>query len=214
MILGLMVVLFILGCGQKTIQEKEPAVITGAAVSSDVLKEEVEEKEKVVDVVMELLAEGKSVKSLSYQYKGPETGNFYYDFYVKGDKVRYVPDRGIKSVDGKDSYNAIYLDKSESTAEAYCDDRQCVYKGKKTDLRYVEYDILTPFDWLDKITSAEKVSEELIGSRKTWVLEANDGIKVWADTFYGAPLQIEQNGKKYEFTKMTFNDIKDDDVRP
>ena len=217
--LSLIVLLFIIGCTQEPVQEKGPTMVTGAVVGSDVLEEDkgAEEEEEAIDedtvAIRELLAEGKSVKSISYKYKGPETGANYYDFYVKGDKVRYIPDRGIKSMDEKNSYNAIYLDKAESTAEAYCDDRQCRYKGKKADLRFVEYDMLTPFDWLDKITTAKKVGEELLGARKTWKLEANDNIILWVDTFsYGVPLQIMHNDNKYEFTKMTFNSVKDSDV--
>lgn len=215
--LGL-VVLFIIGCAQEqAIQEKKPAVITEDKSSSIGEKEDTvpqETEDPIEEEVKDLLEEGKDVKSISYNYKGPETNNFYYEFYVKGDKVKYLPERELKSLDREDSYNSIYLDKAESTAEAYCDARQCVHKGKKADLRYVEYDISTPFDWLDKITSAEKVSEELIGSRKTWKINANDNIELWIDTFYGVPLQVVQNSNKYEFSKMVLNNLKDSDVVP
>ena len=217
----LIVTLFIVGCTQgplqEPLQEKEPETpVVSAAESSDVEEEEVEEEPEAVmdEAVKELLEEGKAVKSIFYKYKGPDTGNFYYEFYVKWDKVKYIPSREIKSLDEEDSYNAIYLDKMEKTAEAYCDDRQCVYKGKKSDLIYVDYYILTPFDWLDKIITAEKVGEELIGTRKTWKLEANDNIEAWVDVFYGVLLQVVQNDEKYEFTQMTFNDVKDSDVTP
>lgn len=221
--LGFFVMMFIIGCAQEPTQEKEPPVTPPPVISPDVsdkgdetIEQSTGEKEVEEDSnpVKELLEQGKSVKSISYNYKGPETGNFYYEFYVKGDNVRYIPDRGIKSLDEKDSYNAIYLDKSEKTAQSYCDDRKCVYKGKREDLRYVDYNILTPFEWLDIITSAEKVSEEVLGSRNTWKLKANNGITAWVDVYYGMPLQITQNGKKYEFTKMVFNSLKDSDVVP
>lgn len=223
-LLGFFIILFIIGCGQDSTQEKGPSEITGAVIGSDAVEKEEtkqdanvkkqEEVEQEADPVKELLELGKSVKSISYNYKGPETGNFYYEFYVKGDNARYIPDRGIKSLDEKNSYNAIYLDKSESTAMSYCDDRKCVYKGKKADLRYVDYNILTPFEWLDIMTSAEKVSEEVLGTRNTWKLKANNGITAWVDVYYGIPLQITQNGKKYEFIKMVFNSLKDSDIVP
>jgi len=213
-----------MGCGQSSTQEKGPSAITGAVIGSDAIEEAetkqeviIENKEEVeqeTDPVKELLELGKSVKSIFYEYKGPETGNFYYEFYVKGDNIRYIPDRGISSLDEKDSYNAIYLDKSESTAMSYCEDRQCVYKGKRADLRYVDYDILTPFEWLNIITSAEKVSEEVLGTRNTWKLKANNGITAWVDVYSGMPLQITQNNEKYEFIKMSFNSLKDSDVVP
>jgi len=220
-LLGFFIILFIIGCGQSSTQEKGPSAITGAVIGSDDIKEDktkqeviIENKEEDTDPVKELLELGKSVKSISYQYKGPETGNFFYEFYVKGDNIRYIPDRGISSLDEKDSYNAIYLDKSEYTAMSYCDDRKCVYKGKREDLRYVDYNILTPFEWLNIITSAEKVSEEVLGSRNTWKLKANNGITAWVDVYYGMPLQITQNNEKYEFIKMVFNSLKDSDVMP
>ena len=223
-LLGFFIIWFIIGCGQNSTQEKGPSPITGAVIGSDAVEKEetkqeviIENKEEVeqeADPVKDLLEQGKSVKSISYNYKGPETGNFFYEFYVKGDNARYIPDRGIKSLDEKNSYNAIYLDKSESTAQSYCDDRKCVYKGKKTDLRYVDYNILTPFEWLNIMTSAEKVSEEVLGTRNTWKLKANNGITAWVDVYYGIPLQITQNGKKYEFIKMSFNSLKDSDVVP
>ncbi|MBL7054485.1 hypothetical protein ISS05_01880 [Candidatus Woesearchaeota archaeon] len=213
------VLLLIAGCGQKSVQEKE--LITGAVISSDVLEEDLKEEIVIVEKtaekemepeIKELLEKGKTVRSISYQHKGPETGNFYYDFYVKGDNVRYIPNREIKSVDDKDSYNSIYLDKAEETAEAHCDDRQCVYKGKKADLRYVDYNILTPFDWMDEVISAEKTGEELIGSRKTWKLKANEGTELWVDVYFGVPLQVMRDGEKYEFIKMVFNRLEDSDV--
>ena len=224
--LGLFAILFIMGCGQSSIQEEGPSSITGSVIGSDVIEKEDEPiqevevekqeevKEEVTNPVKELLEQGKSVKSISYKYKGPETGNCYYEFYVKGGNVRYIPDRGIKSVDEKDSYNAIYLDKSEKTAQSYCDDRQCKHKGKREDLSYVDNNILTPFEWINLITSAEKISEEVLGTRNTWKLKADDNIEAWVDVYYGMPLQITQNSKKYEFTKMVFNSLKDSDVIP
>ena len=221
--LGFFIILFIIGCTQSPQQEKETSPITGAVVGSEVIekKEEaiqeipdIKEKVEEHDPVKDLLELGKSVKSISYQYKGPEIGNFFYEFYVKGDNVRYIPDRGISSLDEKDSYNAIYLDKSEYTSMSYCDDRRCVHKGKKEDLSFIKHNIPTPFEWLDVITSAEKVSEEVLGSRNTWKLEANNGITAWIDVYYGMPLQITQNDKKYEFINMVFNSLKDSDVTP
>lgn len=215
-----LVVLLIIGCAQEQVvqeqqkTEKEPAVIT--AIDSSDIEEDKDTREEpedfIEDDVKELLTEGKDVKSIFYKYKGPETSANYYDFYVKGDKVKYIPDKEIKSLDEEDSYNAVYLDKAEKTAEAYCDDRQCRYKGKKADLDYAKYNILIPSEWADKITSAEKVGEEKIEKRSTWKIEANDGMTLWVDTFYGVPLQVMQNDNKYEFAQMAFNTLKDSDV--
>ncbi len=215
--LGLMILLFVIGCVEETVQEPadEKDEPEDTAEVTETEEDIIAEPEGVIeDEVKELLEKRESVNSISYKYKGPETENFYYDFYVKDDKIRYLPYRKLKSLSEEDDYNAIYLDKSVETAEAYCDDRQCRFEGKKADLDYGGSYILTPFDWVNGITAAEKTGEELIGSRKTWKITANDGITLWVGTFYGIPLQVEKNGEKYEFSQMVFNGLEDSDVVP
>jgi hypothetical protein len=216
-----LLVLLIGGCVEEQAQvlpEKqplEPAVIKAAPNAT---QDEESAEESVADRINEeikaLLEKSKSVKSVYYKYKGPETSNHFYVFYVIGDKIKYEPAREIKSLDDEGAYNAIYVDKSEKTAEAYCDAQQCRHKGKKADLKYGDYYIPTPFDWAAKITSAEKIGEELIGNRRTWKIESNDGITAWIDLFYGVPLQVVQNGVKYEFAQMAFNTLSEADVVP
>ena len=87
-------------------------------------------------------------------------------------------------------------------------------KGKKDPLNYEEFYINTPFDWLDKIEYAEKLGEELIDKRKTFRLSTDNAGIVWIDTFFGVPLQVEYEDNKYQFTKMTFNDVKDENLIP
>ena len=152
------------------------------------------------------------VKSIFYKYKGPETAEFLYDFYIKDQKIKYSPIRNIKYFDKQDSYNYIFIDKASGTAQSYCLDI-CTYPGKKGDLVYDNVYIPTIFDWIDGLTKAEKIGEEVIDSRSTWKLDTNKGT-LWIDTFYGIPLKVESGGKTYRFQQMSVNGVKDSNVSP
>lgn len=163
--------------------------------------------------VRDLLSMHKTrVQSVSYKYKGPESGDFLYDFYVKGQKIKYSPQRDKKYFDKEDSYNYIFIDKANKTAESYCL-QVCPYPGKKGDLNYDGVYVSTILDWIDEITSAEKVGEEALDNRNTWKLDTNKGI-FWVDTFYGVPLKVESSGKTYRFYQVAVNSVTDADTNP
>ena len=215
----------IYGCAQlgSTVEEKvqEPAEVdiveetTKAKVTEE--KEGIEEETqegKISAEVKELLSlADEKVQSIRYKYKGPETKDFFYEFFVKENKVKYILDSTFKTLDIDDAYDVIYINTEAKTALAYCDNRKCRVKGKKSVLNYDEAYIWTPFDWLDNIEFAEKTGEELIGQRSTWKLETNIGT-LWIGTFFGVPLQAELEDNKYQFVQMKFNGVKDEDVTP
>src|SRR3989344_3926088 len=115
-----------------------------------------------------VLGNSNKVKSIYYKYRGPQTGNNFFEFYIKGNKIKYLPAREIKSLDKPESYDSIFIDKEAITAQSYCEAAYCAYKGKKGDLDYDEAYILNVFDWIDGLTSATKVGEEVIDDRSTW----------------------------------------------
>ena len=155
------------------------------------------------------------VASLSYKYKGPESKDFIYEFYVKGDKIKYILQPGYKTADvDNDAYNTVYIDKKAKTAKGYCDARNCIVKGKKADLNYDNSYILTPLDWLKNIDYAEKTGEELIEARNTLKVSTSDNKTIWIDTFFGLPLRVESSGNTYKFQGIAINGVKDDDVTP
>lgn len=163
--------------------------------------------------VSDLLSKHKTkVQSISYKYNGPESGDFLYDFHIKGQKIKYSPTRNIKYFEEEDSYNYIFIDKTAKTAESYCLEA-CSYPGKKSDLNYEEVYIPTIFDWLDGLANAEKAGEEVIDGRSTWKLDTNKGL-LWIDTFYGIPLKAESNGRIYRFQQVSVNSVTDEDVSP
>jgi len=174
--------------------------------AEEVSEEEISEVEELLNIA------DKKVESIRYSYKGPETNDFVYNFFVKGNKVKYILDPPYKVIDvDDDAYDAIYVNSEFETVLAYCDNKKCRVKGKKEVLNYDENYILTPFDWLDEIESAEKVGERLIERRNTLKLSTND-FSIWIDTFFGVPLQVETADNLYKFEKMSFNDVKDEDV--
>jgi len=152
------------------------------------------------------------IKSLYYKYRGPETGSNFYEFYIKGDKIKYKPYLEIKTLDRQDSYDAVFIDKAQKTAASYCEAAHCLYKGKKADLEYSKAYISTIFDWVD-VSRAEKIGEEVIDDRSTWKIDSDRGI-LWIDTFYGIPLKAESNGNTYRFQQISANSLQDSDVVP
>ena len=226
----LLTIILIFGCApvqqQKQPLEQKPTVIE--AETDNVLQEGDEnedsedkkelglEKKEISNEVKELLSKlEQKVQSVSYKYKGPETADFFYQFYIKDNKIRYILNPTFKTTDvDEDAYDSVYIDNNEKVAESYCTERDCKVKGKKDPINYEESYIKTPFDWLDQIGYAEKLGEELIDKRKTWRLSTDKAGTVWIDTFFGVPLQIEFEDKKYQFTKLTLNDVKDEDVVP
>lgn len=169
---------------------------------------------EISDEVKQLLDKSKTrVSNIYYKYKGPETEDNYYDFYIKGVKIRYLPARKLQVLDRQDSYNSIYINTADKTAKSYCDDRTCIYKGMKSALDYDKTYIFTIFDWTNGITKADKVGEEVIDDRTTWKVQTNEGT-LWLDTFYGIPLKIESNGKIYRFQQLNVNGVQNSDVNP
>ena len=164
--------------------------------------------------VKDLLARhNEKVKNIYYKYKGPQTDDNFYDFYIKGDRIKYFPYRELKGLDRNDSYNSVYIDVTAKTAQKYCDDRTCLYKGKKGDLNYKNSYILTMFDWLNGVTQAQKVGEEVIDDRSVWKIETNRGT-LWIDTFYGIPLKIQSGITTFRFQQIAVNSVQDSDVVP
>ena len=210
---------FISGC--TTVQEKKlpptakPKIT--AEVNQTVEQNVTKPKQEILNIspeVAELLNKSKTkVTSINYIYKGPETGNDFYVFYTKGVKVKYLPSRIGTILDRPDSVDSIFIDVSLKTAQTYCMDRRCIFKGKKGDLNFYDAYILTICDWLRGITDAKKIGEEVIDDRNVWKIETNRGI-FWIDTYYGIPLKIESNGNVYRFQQIAVNSVQDSDVVP
>lgn len=171
-------------------------------------------KQQIPAEVKELLDKSKTkVKNIYYKYRAPQTGSNYYEFYAKENKIKYKPYLEIKTLDQPDSYDSVFIDKTAKTAKSYCEAAYCQYKGKKADLSYEDAYMPTIFDWIEGLTEAKKIGEEVIEERSTWKLETSKGV-LWIDTFYGIPLKAESNGNVYKFQQISVNSVQDSDVIP
>ena len=207
---GIFAVLFLISCAPA---QKEPVSNVKVEQPSKETAS-VKTTPQTLSDVDELLSKYKTkVQSIYYKYRGPETGNSLYEFYVKDNRIKYIPAREIQSLDQEDSYDTIFIDKIGSTAQSYCLAAYCRYQGQKANLNFDKYYILTPFDWLSGITQAKKVGEEVIDDRSTWKIETNKGI-LWVDIFYGIPLKAEYGDKTYRYQQISTNSIKDSDLVP
>lgn len=215
--LVLLTVAFAAACATTQPSQQANAPITQPAQDTKPSAQQPKATETQSEVSSEvniLLNRSKSkIKNIYYHYRGPETGNDFHEFYIKGSKIKYVPAREIKALDQKDSYDVIYIDTVAKNAQSYCDAAYCAYKGKKFDLDYDKAYILTVFDWVNGMSKAEKIGEEVIDDRQTWKVEANNGI-MWFDVFYGIPLRVEANGNVYHYQQISANTVKDSDVQP
>jgi len=186
----------------------------GAAVNQPAAESPAQPKQGIPADVKELLDKSKTrVRGIYYKYKGPQTGDNFYDFYVKGAKIKYMPALETKTLDRADSYDTIFIDTAAKTAQSYCVAAYCAYKGKKADLNYDDAYISTIFDWVSGLTEAAKVGEEVIDDRSTWKIDTNKGT-LWIDSFYGIPLKVESSGKTYRFQQIAVNSVEDADVIP
>lgn len=153
-------------------------------------------------------------QSLSFTYVGPEMGKDYYEVLVKESLMRINMPLQARSVDTyQDAYNAIYLDTQAKTAEAYCDAQTCIARGKKRSLSYNEVLILTPLEWAEKITQAQKLSEEKVDNRKSWKIKTDLG-EIYVDSYTGIIQRIITSDGEYQFTRIEQNAVKDEDLRP
>ncbi len=176
-------------------------------------EQQVPSEQNIPQDVLDLLDKSQKVKSIYYKYRGPGTGNDFFEFYVKGANIKYKPARELRSLDQKESYDSIFINKDAKSAASYCEAAYCAYQGQKEDLVYDEAYIKTVFDWIGEIKEAEKIGEEVIDSRNTWKIQADNGI-LWIDTFYGIPLKVESGGETYRFEQIAVNGVKDSDVLP
>jgi len=215
-ILTAFLLIFVYGCVQTAVEDKTNKPVEVEEEVEELI-EVVEEEPKIIEASVEvkklLNLASEKVTSISYKYKGPETNNYFYKFDVMGDELKYTIDPVYNIIDlDEDAYDAIYINKELEKAVSSCDDKQCKVLGEKTELNYNDNYIMTPFDWLESIESAEKTGEENIEKRNTWIITTQDSARIWVDLFSGVPVQVEFGGNKYQFMQMVLDGVTEEDV--
>lgn len=163
--------------------------------------------------IQQLLDKSEKVVSLSYSYDNINNNlDLPLHFWIKGDIVkRELPIE--TDILYKNELDVVIFDTAKRTATGYCESHKyCKQVGKIREVDYDQYYIKTPFDWIEKTTSAEKVSEEVMFKRDTWKIKVNGGVLVWVDSFYGIPLKVDEGNKRYEYGWPLFNQLSDSDV--
>ena len=164
--------------------------------------------------IEQLLSKSKNVESMSYDYKRVEKPlerpvNVWIKKLIVKQELIVQTD-----VINKNVMDTIIFDTAAHTANAYCESRNyCLKTGDAGTVDYDQYYIKTPLDWIDGITSAEKISEAKIGDRTVWQLRTKDGVSLWVDTYYGVPLRVDFGSERHEFQNPLFNSVRDQDVQ-
>lgn len=119
----------------------------------------------------------------------------------------------------KELYDTIYLDFRNQDAAGYCERQSsetCPDKDKRYAVSYDDYKIRTPFQWYDAIEEASLTgrSKQLEGKTAKELSFKADGVegKIWVDSYYGIPLEVEHAGETYKFQNMYINDAKEADT--
>ena len=207
----ILMLVYIIGCAQ--LQQAPAITKPQPSTETKPTAQPTTQEQQISAEVQDLLNKYKTkVSNIRYNYKGPETGNNFHKFYIKGTRIKYEPYLEIKTLDKQESYDTIFIDTAAKTAQSYCLAVYCKYGGLKGNLNYNDAYIDTVFDWLN-VAQATKVGEEVIDSRSTWKLQTDKGT-LWVDTFYGVPLKIDADGKIYKFEQLSVNSVTDGDVFP
>ncbi len=163
--------------------------------------------------VEELLMKSKNVESMSYAYKRADKPlEKPVNVWIKKLIIKQRLDVQ-REILNKNTMDVIVFDTGEKTAQAYCESqRYCLKTGDAGTVEYDQYYVKTPLDWIDGVTSAEKISEALIDNRKVWQLRTTEGVSLWVDTYYGVPLRVDAENERHEFQNALFNGVGEKDV--
>ncbi|MEK6939841.1 MAG: hypothetical protein AABX31_03875 [Nanoarchaeota archaeon] len=209
-LLILMLLLFLVSCKTAYVCPD------GNTVADPNLCPRAKEAEPVVSqgLIEELLMKSKNVESMSYSYKRADKPlEKPVSVWVK--KLIVKQELNVQTeVLNKNTMDVIIFDTGAKTAQAYCESqRYCVKTGDAGAVDYGQYYVKTPLDWIDGVTSAEKLSEAQIDNRKVWQLQTKEGVSLWVDTYYGVPLRVDAGSERHEFQNALFNGVQDKGVQ-
>ena len=168
---------------------------------------ETQEEEPITEIEGDELQQAiknAEIKIRSYQYRHKDPSGKQYDIFVKGNKMK---------IDYISKDNVIYLDTDKQTAEEYCIvHSRCGREwGKIADLDYHNTYILTPLDWLERITQSTKITDGFYYGKDGLKLDTDIG-EITVDKSFGFIYSLKQDGKEYLFLDAVFNNVDDSDV--
>lgn len=186
----------------------------GSVVSKQELCPQVQKQPYLPAEIKEVLDRSTKVGSMHYLYKRFDKPlERAIDVWVKG---KYVKQELMvqREVLHQNEMDVIIFDIENKTAEAYCESRKfCIKTGAIGAVDFDRYYLKTPLDWIDGVTSVEKISEARISNRDVWQLRIDENTSLWVDTFFGVPLRVDAGDERHEFQNIAFNSVVDSEVQ-
>ncbi len=209
-VLGLLMTLVITSCTTKYVCSDG-----STATNPDSCPKVSEAPAKVLSAeIREILSKSKNVESLSYDYKRVDKPlERPVNVWIKKLTVKQelIVQTGILN---KNVMDVVIFNLADRTVHAYCESKKfCIKTGDVGAVDFDQYYLKTPLDWIDGVTSAEKISEAKIGERKVWQLKTDEGVSLWVDTYYGIPLRVDVGSERHEFQNIIINSVADGEVQ-
>jgi hypothetical protein len=192
-----------------------PAPLKEEPEAPPVFEEEEAEPVKVIlsDAVKALF--DKSAKAKSMQFYYVESPNTMPDnkYYMTREKMR-IELKVMAKYGETEAYDIVYLDLVNKRGVGYCEEKgtgYCADNNLIYDVDYNDYMIITPFEWLDRITWADVTGKsKMIDNRNavevSFKVKENTG-SMFVDAFFGIPMIVTYNGKTFDYRSITMNQV-------
>ena len=189
-------------------------------VTPPVFEEQEPEPVKVIltDSVKALFDKSAKVNSLQYYYV--ESPNTMPDnkYYMSREKMKIALRTKVK-FDPTNQYDTVYLDLIGKTAWAYCEERMtglCPDRNRIYDADYDKYIIITPFEWLKRITWADVTGRsKTIDNRNAVEVSfkiKDDAGTMFVDGFFGIPMYVNYKDKAFDYREITANMVNESEL--
>jgi len=173
------------------VEEDTEQPVEKVVTTKQVVVEEEHKSSEIDDEVQDILDNNYRYKSIEYDYREGERVDLpTYDVSLKDDAMKIIlPEEG--GILRTDELDMVILDLDEQTGVGYCaSERLCIEQGEFGDVEFEDFYLETPFDWADKIESAEKVGERRLYNRDLAVVHVNDMYEYWIEEYYGIVIKV------------------------
>ncbi len=164
--------------------------------------------------IEDILSKSKNVESMSYDYKRVDKP-LERPVHVWIKKLMVKREFNVQTeVLNKNEKDVIIFNLADKTATVYCESKKfCIKTGNVGAVDFNQYYVKTPLDWVDGVTSAEKKGEARLANRNVWILQLDENVTLWVDTYFGVPLRVDNGQERYEFQNSIFNSVEEKDVQ-
>jgi hypothetical protein len=173
----------------------------------------------LTDSVKTLFEKSAKVNDMLFYYI--ETPNIAPDnkYFMSRDKMKIELMKKV-ILDPSNQFDTIYLDLVGKTGWAYCEERSpaglCPDRNKIYDVDYNTYMIITPFEWIKRITWADVTGKSKSLYQRTAV-EVTFKIKdtegsMWVDGYWGIPMYVTYNGNTFDYRDIAVNMLNESEL--